>query len=377
MSDIKTKAHIFDLVNNLLNNDFIVHSFNKMVAVRIKFFEVMNQLLMDKFKFNRELMEKLILISYQGLCLEEDKSLLKILQSFLVNTLTYENLPAISNEIFAKNSGLILELLVVKNIKSVDILYIPLLKDQNTKDEILMLYKAFFIDDLEKDKIKVKRAKKLTYLLPIVSLILKNNFKFIDTILDYFKININKSALKLNSKLLHLLMIYYNYLLYVEEDSYINLLIKNDVLMFLSDNGNLNAMTVKIKSENVCKLLAGEMSKLLEFINNFCCSEYKSSLENILKTLQSTRELNIGKLNETLKSVFDSIKNHFSSYVKDCYEIIKQIKGLISIAEKEQELDLLRQKVRVYSSACFYFQQIINKENSSIKISDLTNAIFK
>jgi hypothetical protein len=47
------------------NNAFILHSLNKMTDVRIKFYEVINHLMSDGFYFDKDISEKLILMSFQ------------------------------------------------------------------------------------------------------------------------------------------------------------------------------------------------------------------------------------------------------------------------------------------------------------------------
>jgi hypothetical protein len=84
-------------------------------------------LILDEFVFDMDILEKLILMSFQGLCLEENKSLLKAQEEFLTNVL-YTNNPQMSDNAyntFEANSEIIFYLFLKKKYNKSGKLILP------------------------------------------------------------------------------------------------------------------------------------------------------------------------------------------------------------------------------------------------------------
>ena len=161
-----------------------------MTDVRIKFYEVINHLMSDGFYFDKDISEKLILMSFQGLCLEENKNLLRVQREFLENILYSSNGDMIINayNTFEKNSDRIFYLFLKQNITKVDNLYYPM-KDSTSESLVRELYKSFFLNDAQQKEIKIKYEQKITNIIPIIALLIRIKTQFIEYI--YNNLNIH------------------------------------------------------------------------------------------------------------------------------------------------------------------------------------------
>ena len=102
-----------------------------MENVRIKFYEVVNHLISDKFFFEKDILEKLILMAFQGLCFENNKEILKAQKEFLLNVLCITDNDTMNNT-FETNYEIIFYLFLKENINDVKKLYVPSgITDQN------------------------------------------------------------------------------------------------------------------------------------------------------------------------------------------------------------------------------------------------------
>ena len=159
----------FQKFHSIFKNDaFILHSLNKMLDVRIKFYEVIEHLIVDGFTFDKDILEKLILMSFQGLCLEENKNLLRAQKDFLENVLYSDNKDMVNNayNTFDENSDTIFYLFLTQNITNVEKLYYPI-KNNSTESLVTELYKSFFLNDAQQEEIKNKYEQKITNIIPI------------------------------------------------------------------------------------------------------------------------------------------------------------------------------------------------------------------
>ena len=158
--DGKNKDEIFKQLTNLMDNNFIVHSLNKQISVRVKYYEVMNNLFIGGFKFTKDFIEKNILLAFQGLCIEEDKRILRIEQTFLKNILIKKSSNNINYiQIFVEYSKIIFQILLTVNYTNLDNFYIPNIIDNDgnsNKNELENLYRSFFVNNIQTELIQKK-----------------------------------------------------------------------------------------------------------------------------------------------------------------------------------------------------------------------------
>ena len=149
----KNKEEIFKQLINLMDNNFIVHSLNKQISVRVKYYEVINDLFLGGFQFTKDFLEKNILLAFQGLCIEEDKQILKIQQIFLKNILIKKSSNGINYiQIFFEYSKIIFQILLTINYTNLDNFYIPNIIDNDgnsNKNELENLYRSFFVNNIQ------------------------------------------------------------------------------------------------------------------------------------------------------------------------------------------------------------------------------------
>ena len=155
----------FKKIQKIVTNEkFILYALNKMEDVRIKFYEVINQLIVDKFYFEKDILEKIILLAFQGLCFETNKVILNAQRAFLDNVLAIDDPQMLTNAFntFQNNSEIIFYLFLKDNINDVKKLYIPSgITDQNAFSLVSELYKPFFLNDIQKAEIRAKYLKKI------------------------------------------------------------------------------------------------------------------------------------------------------------------------------------------------------------------------
>ena len=138
------------------NEKFILYALHKMEDVRIKFYEVINHLIIDKFFFDKNILEKLILLAFQGLCFETNKVILNTMKDFLKNALWVEDNIMLTNayNTFENNSDKIFYLFLKENITDIRKLYYPSdINDQDASTLVKELYKSFFLNDIQKSEI--------------------------------------------------------------------------------------------------------------------------------------------------------------------------------------------------------------------------------
>ena len=249
------KKSCFGKLHEIFQNEaFILHSLNKMIDVRIKFYEVVDHLITDKFTFNKDILEKMVMIAFQGLCFEDNKVLIKTLKNFLLNVL-WDKEPEMLNDVyntFEKNEQIIFYLFLTKNITNVDYLYYPMGRNGEKNSLVKELYKTFFLNDAQQNEIKLKYEQKISNIIPVISLLIKIKTQFIELLFNKlnirFQIN-NKDELAeipLSHELLLFFRIVLYYLLYIENDLSKTLLISDEILQYYSELNNLNEMAFAI-----------------------------------------------------------------------------------------------------------------------------------
>lgn len=368
---------IFSELNIALNSEFIIHSMNKLVSVRIKYFEVINGLLVggkgtkNHFIFPPDFIEKNVLIAYQGFCLEEDKVLLKTMQAFLMNVLITNPNNVI---IFEKHKERLIALLLTYHINSLNNFYIPS-SSTLSHSELEEVYRSFFVNSMETDAINKAYERKLFYIIPILSLILKLKVDFIETIYEMFEMN---NVLILRRKLLLILKIYLYYLEFIECEPNKTLIISDDNLKFLSENATMNEMPLRVSAKNIENIIGVALTLFSEFTNQrvHVKNEIKKRLTMIIIGLKTERNLNLNELNTVMKLIYDEIKSSGDNQgLKLCCEHIKNVKEALTAVEKSQNIPLLRHKIRGYASACLFVHSIYTNAKYP-KISSIANAFL-
>ena len=365
---IQNKIKIFNELSNVFDNNFLLHSMNKISQVRIKYFEVLNNLLNTNFKFNFDFLEKNIIISFQGLCIEENKKLLNIIQQFLINCINNYNEKFF--EVFIKYQKNFFNLLLKKNYKNIDDFFIPKKKNLDENNfEIEELYKSFFKDDLETNLIEKKFEQKIYYLTPIFAFILTKKIQFIEILKN--NLNFQYENLILSSNLLIFLKIYFYYLEYIEFNKSHILILNDQILLNLCEINYLNDMKILITNDfiknNIYNLIKNFESLFINEKNeNFNFSE-------ILNNILQFNLLNIFLLNQKLKFIFENFKNNNNN---NNFEIINdKITKIKNFIKNNLQFSLLKQKIRGYSSICYFIHCMYNNTFSNT-ISSITNSFL-
>ena len=368
---------IYKELNAMMNNEFILHSMNKIVSVRIKYFDVINGLLIGGknqhcFKFSDDFIEKNILISYQGLCIEEDKKLLKTQQMFIMSVLMMDSRYI---EVFIKHKVNLFTLLLEHHIYSLENFYIPD-SEMFNKSEIEEIYRSFFLNSLQSELINKAYERKLFYIIPILSLILKLKVDFINTVYEMFNIT-NLCIIQHN--LLLILKLYLYYLEFIEPDFNKMLIIQDETLKYFSENVTLNELPLYVTAKNIND--SGIVVALKNF-NDFVIRagivnlNAQARIDLVIKTLREERIINLKELNDVMKAVYDTIKKtNDNDLLKLCCELIKSIKEILTLIEKNQNVPMLRTKIRGYSSACLFIHSIYRNEKYN-KISSIANSFL-
>ena len=376
------KEICFNKFHVIFKNDaFILHSLNKMKDVRIKFYEVVNHLIIDGFYFDKDILEKLILMSFQGLCLEENKKLLKTQKEFLENILYSNNPDMLSNayNTFEKNLNIIFYLFLTPNINKVENLYYPM-NDDSSKSLVRDLYKSFFLNDVQINDVKIKYEQKITNIIPLIASLIRIQIGFIENV--YSNLNINPMSLTtdlenipLRPEFLLFLRIVLYYLLIIEPEQNKVLLISDETLTFFSEQSNLKEMTIEINDNNRNNTLLNCVNAFKKFSLDHIKKELPE-LEDVIKNLKSKKLCLIRALNQSMKEIYVKIQEKNNEQLKKiCCEHIQKIKDIIMNIEKIQNTHELRLKVRGYACAC-YFMHTRFKGQKTPKISSITNSFL-
>ena len=376
------KANSFVKFHIIFKNDaFILHSLNKMKDVRIKFYEVINNLILDGFYFEKDILEKLILMSFQGLCLEENKKLLKAQKEFLENILYSSNIDMLNNayNTFEQNSNIIFYLFLTPNITKVENLYYPM-DDDSTKALVRDLYKSFFLNDVQTNDIKIKYEQKITNIIPIIASLIRIQTSFIELI--YSNLNINYMSLTndlgnmvLRPEFLLFLRIVLYYLLIIEPFQKKTLLIHDETLTYFSEQTNLKEMPIEINDDNKNNNLLNSINAFKKFsLDNI--NKVSPELEEVILNLKSKKLCLIKALNQSMKEIYVKIQEKKNEQlIKICYDHIQKIKDIIMNIEKIQNTNELRLKIRGYACACF-FMHLRFEGKKTAKITCITNSFL-
>ena len=381
------KNDCFIKLDSIFKNDcFIFNSFNKMIDVRIKFFEVINHLILDGYEFDKKILGKLILIAFQGICLEEDKKIIKAQKIFLQNVLFYfggvnENDKNAMYDIFSKNSNILFTLFLKRNIKNTNDLYFPMMPTGESSSLIIELYKAFFLSDSQQTEIKIKYQKKISNLCPIISLIIRLNTQFIEILQknlnQIFPLTLNDDVknMILNHEFLLYIKIISYYLANIRNDMNKTLIFHDDVLVYFSEMNNLNEMTIEIENCQKTHNLLNAINSLINFSKEQF-KEIPKEFHSVIDLIKKKNLIHIRLLNNSMKEIYiKSKKNNNEQVVQKYCELAKKIKDNILQIEKDQETNPLRLKVRGYISACLFLHSYY-KQIKTNKISAIANSFL-
>ena len=366
------------------NEKFILYALHKMEDVRIKFYEVVDDLIIDKFYFEKNILEKLILLAFQGLCFETNKVILIAMKNFLEHTLYVQDSNMLNNayDVFEKNSEKIFYLFLKENITDLGKLYYPTdITDQDTSALVRELYKSFFLNDIQKSEIKIKYEKKISYIIPIISLLVRIKTQYIEFVFSnlnvYIPTSVNKEMpyIPLNNELLIFLRIVLYYLYDIEYDQKKMLLLSDEILQYLSELTNLNEMSIQIHEESKINNLLININNLKKFSSEKI-NYPNSSLDEVISYLKNKKLLLIKILKNSMKDIYNKIqKKNNESLMNSCSDYFKSINEDVLKIEKIQNTAELRTKIRGYVSACLFMHSEFNRKKA-IKISSITNSFL-
>ena len=367
------------------NEKFILYALNKMEDVRIKFYEVINHLILDKFFFEKAILQKLILLAFQGLCFETNKTLLNIQRMFLMNVLIFiEDINMLNNayDTFEENSEIIFYLFLKENINDVNKLYCPKdIIDQDSSSLISELYKPFFLNDIQKSEIRVKYQKKISNIIPIISLLIKLKTQFIEFIFQNLDVHLPTQVTKdlnyipLNNELLLFLRIVLEYLINIQGEQNKVLILSEEILQYLSDINNLNEMSIQIHDDILANNLLNDINNFKKFSKEKL-SFPNNNLDEVITYIQNKKLLLIKTLKNAMKEIYNkSQKNTNEQLKKSCCDFVKNINDEVLKIEKKQNTTELRTKIRGYISACIFMHSIFLDQKND-KISCIINSFL-
>ena len=377
------KDTCFQKFHMIFKNDaFILHSLNKMKDVRIKFYEVMNHLIIDGFNFDKDILEKLILMSFQGLCLEENKNLLRAQKEFLENVLYSDNKDMVNNayDTFDDNAYTIFYLFLTQNITNVEKLYYPM-KNSSSKSLVTELYKSFFLNDAQQEEIKNKYEQKITNIIPIISSLVRIKTQFIEYVYNnlniHFPMKCNKELenIVLRPELLLCLRIVLFYLLIIEREQNKMLLINDDILHYYSELSNLKEMPIEVNDD----IRYNNLINCINNLKNFSLDNLKKvpqELEEVINHLKNNKLCLIRPLNNSMKEIYKKIQEKKNEkLIKTCCDVVKKINESVLNIEKIQNTNELRSKIRGYVCACLFMHSRFKGQKTD-KISIITNSFL-
>ena len=366
------------------NEKFILYAFNKMENVRIKFYEVVNHLISDKFFFEKDILEKLILMAFQGLCFENNKEILKAQKEFLLNVLCITDNDTMNNAFntFETNYEIIFYLFLKENINDIKTLYYPPgITEQDVYSAVSELYKPFFLNDIQKNEIKIKYEKKVSNIIPIISLLIRIKPVFIEFIFSNMDIHLPDSVKKemiyvpLNQNLLLFMRIVLYYLLDIQEDINKMLLLSDEILQFFSELNNLNEMSIKVLDDSLGNALLTNINNLKKF-GEGKLNYSNNNFDEVITKLKDKKFLLIKNLKNIMKEIYvKTQKNNNDKLMKLCSDYFKNINDFVKKIELKQNIPELRIKIRGYVSACLFMHSSFNGQKTN-KISCITNSFL-
>jgi len=360
-------------LNKIVEENLIFFAFNKMIDVRICYYDVMCKLLFC-FEINPRTIEENFLIAIQGLCLEDNKELLKIQQKFLFNLINIQSGQESFLQIINNNLKRIFKLMLTENINNTKFLFLPKTDDF----ELESLYKSFFISDLEKPQIKINYERKINYILPVLSLIMSKNINFTDYYLGYFSVSLNELSVSKNS--IFMLKIYLNYLELIESIPTKILIFSDDQLINLSDqkliDSNLPLSYIDNNSDfnyvfkQIMSILSNEILKVIDANQRNEVQTHYAKLQEYHNLFLSKKLIYINKIEDCLKLIVEHLNKKFSQD-PSLIVFVQRLKFIENLPDTVNCKNLLRS----LASCCFIVHNYFN--NTKIeKISNIANSLI-
>jgi SNF2 family DNA or RNA helicase len=367
----------FSNLIDVMEKDLIYYSLNKLTVVRIKYFEIINNLIdIPEFKFSNNFLENNILLAYQGLCIEENKDLLEIQQKFLVKIILVKG----QIDFFMKNAKKLLKLMIKENLNDIKYFFIP----QTDKYDLESLYTSFFVNNMQTEIIRKNFDRKIRYISSLMSLIIKQKIDFVKTLLSYFKIDLNNIVL--SKRLLIFLRIYFIYLELIEQVPNKILILNDKLLNTICDSNSINELYIHLNKNEVETSIGVIFKLFLEFLNklpNKCrelITEESASLENFSQKLYRDSVLNPQEIRKLLKSIYDKVKP-FSEEIQHklgipLYENFKCFTE--QITSLDNNFTTFKHLLRGYAGICIFLHSVyagVKYEKVSIIAHPLLNCL--
>jgi SNF2 family DNA or RNA helicase len=357
----------------LLENDLIFFSLNKISSVRLKYFQVINDLIScQDFKFSHDFIQKNTFLAFQGLCIEDDKQLLKTQKQLLETIISKEEY----TYIFFNNSKIFSKLLFKNNIKDLKYFYIPS-NEKYEKSEMGMTYSAFFKNDMEVEAVRINYERKLFFLIPVFALVMKERIEFTKLLFGYLKIDLNPNSITLSRELLIVLKIYYYYLELISKNENKILIFNDECLKKLSDQTSLNEMYYKFSKKKEYEKFLFSLKIFLDFISSRYRNEAKDEILKLFDIYNTLHDKWIIKSTEVLdivKDLFEKIKPITKE--NECHNLRENFKYLTDSLNNLDELtNSVKGNIRGFASiAIFIHSYFINMKIE--KVSSVANPLL-
>ncbi len=391
----------------IIENDLIFYALNKNKSVRIKYFNLINNILEGKlinFSNLHDFIQKNVLLAIQGLCIETDEEVLSTQKNFIINIINSNDEACL--DVFFNFAKFILKLILKKNVKDSKNFFIP----NNEKfilSEMEAFYSTFFVNDMQVDIIKSNYERKLRHMIPIISNVIKNRINFVSVLIK--TLNLNFSEINISTKLLVFLKIYYNYLELIDEMHNKTLIIPNEILNNLINNKKLDELPLKISKKDVDSGIGIVFKFFLDFVEKYI-SNYNSNLNAnnysnrvigdpqflleefnkivfIYNNIVNKRILKIAEIDDLLKIIFNKIKeyenvcnnnnkNQSENKIDIIYENFKIITN--NLKKTDEDCLSLKVKIRAYASISLFNHSVysnIKFDKISIFVNPILNCL--
>lgn len=376
----------FQQLTAILENDLIFFSLNKISSVRLKYFQVINDLILCKdFEFSHDFIQKNTILAFQGLCLEENKQILKTQKQLLETILSNEQY----TYIFINNSKIFSKLLFKNNIKDLKYFFVPS-NEKFEKSEMGMTYSAFLKNDLEFEAVRINYERKLFFLIPIFALVIKERIEFTKLLLGYLKIDLNPNSITLSSELLIVIKIYYYYLELISKNENKVLIFNDECLKKLSDQTSFNEMYYKFSKKKEYENFLISLKIFIDYISNRYKNEAKDEilkLSEIYNILHEKSILKSSEIRNVVKCLFDKIKPITKENLSQ--NLCENFKNLSdSINSLDEMTNIIRSNIRGFASISIFIHSyfinykiekvscVANPFLNCLKINDKTSKIF-
>jgi len=338
----------------IIEHDLIFYALNKNKSVRLKYFNLINNILEGKliyFSNHRDFIQKNVLLAIQGICLETDEDIVNTQKSFVINIINSNQEACL--DVFFNFSKFIIKLMLKKNVKEFKNFFIPN-SEKFQLSEMEAFYSAFFVNDLQVDLIRISYERKLKLMIPIIAHVMKNRITFVSVLIK--NLNLDFNELKISKKLLIFLKIYYNYLELIDEMQNKTLIVPNEILNFLIDNKKLDDLPLKISKKDIDSGIGIALKFFVDFLEKYI-SNYKMNL-------------NAARPNSNNNSVNANVNSNNPNFLMEEFNKIVFIYNnlvnnrVLTISEIDDLLKIIFNKIKDYENTCAQ-QQISRNTNGT------------